>query len=125
VRPAEGRAGLNRCVGGRGNALGLVVITVDGHVRDNGLVDSFRCCTCARSLSSDGGTVYSRGRRQDQNGRSRRRGGRRQNQSRGRIDGLTARCHSLVACREVCHRQPGAEECCLAVRHHGSRARHK
>jgi hypothetical protein len=110
VRPAEGRAGLHRRVGGRGSTLGLVT-AVDSYIRNDSLVDSLGCSTGARSLSSDCGTGES--------------GSRRQDQSRSRVNGLAAGCDSLVACREVCHSQPSAEEGGLAVRHHSSRARHK
>jgi hypothetical protein len=110
VRPAESRAGLHRRFGGRGSALGLV-IAGDSHIGNDSLVDGLGCSTSARSLSSDCGARDS--------------GGRRQSQSRGRVDGLAAGRDSLVACREVCHGQPSAEECGLAVRHHSSRARHE
>jgi hypothetical protein len=110
VRPAESRAGLHRRVGGRGSALGLV-IAGDSHVGNNSFVNSLGCSTGTRSLSSDCGARES--------------GGRRQSQSGGRVDSLAAGCDSLVACREVCHSQPSAEECGLAVRHHSSRARHE
>jgi hypothetical protein len=118
VRPAESRARLDRGVGGRGSALGLVVTAGNGHVGNDSLVNSLGCSTSARSLSSNGGSRKSGLGREDQSRPSRRRGGRRQDQSRGRVDCFAAGCDSLVARCEVCHSQPSAEEGGLAVRHH-------
>ncbi|KAG9967367.1 hypothetical protein KCU61_g337, partial [Aureobasidium melanogenum] len=73
VGPAEGRTGLNRSVGGRRSSLGLVITTIDSHVRDNGLVNSLGRRASARSLSGNGGT---------------------------REDGLAAGCNGLVGCSE-------------------------
>jgi hypothetical protein len=115
VRPAEGRARLDRGVGGRGSALGLVVTAGNGHVGNDSLVNSLGCSTGARSLSSNGGSGEGGFRREDQSRPSRGRGGRRQDQSRSGVDCFAAGCDGLVACRKVCHSQPSAEEGGLTV----------